>query len=60
LALWIRKAVGGLMSHPSMNMEARDAEGDLNYGGLAQETSEEMNVNMWLRNCSYDILVKND
>lgn len=48
------------MSHPSMNMEARDAEGDLNYGGLAQETSEEMNVNMWLRNCSYDILVKND
>ena len=48
------------MSHPSKNMEASGAEGDLNYGGLAQEVSEETNVNMWVRNCSYDVLWKNE
>ena len=35
------------------------AEGDLNCGSLALEVSGEKNINMWPRDCSCDILVKN-
>ena len=34
-------------------------ESDLNCGILAVEVSEEKNFNMWPRDCSCDILVKN-
>jgi hypothetical protein len=40
-------------------MEVSDAEGDLNYGGVAQEVSEKKNFSMWPRDCSCDILAKN-
>ena len=36
----------GLMCRPSRNMKDSDAEGNLNYGGLNQEDSEEKNVTM--------------
>ena len=49
----------GLMGHPSWSMADSGTEGDLNCGGLAQEVSEEKNFNMWPRDCSCDILVKN-
>ena len=39
------------MSYPSRNMEDGGAENDLNCAGLAQEVSEEKNVNMWPRDC---------
>ena len=43
---WIRKAVEcfqcGLISHPSRNMEVNGAEGDLNFGRLAQEVRKMM------------------
>ena len=35
-----------LMGHSSRNREDSSAEGDLNCGGLAQEVSEEKDVNM--------------
>lgn len=47
------------MSHPIGNMEASDAEGDLNCGGLAQEVSEEKTFSMCPRDCSCDIMLKN-
>ena len=40
-------------------MEDFVSEGDLNCGRLALEVSEEKNINMWPRDCSCDILVKN-
>ena len=39
-------------------MEDSDTEGDLNCGGLAQEVSEEKNISMWPKDCSY-ILANN-
>ena len=47
----------GLMGHPSRSMEDSGAEGDLNYGGLAQEISEK-NFSTLPRDHSCDILVK--
>lgn len=38
-------------------MEDLFAEDDLNCGSLALDVSEEKNFNMWLRDCSFDILV---
>jgi hypothetical protein len=40
-------------------MEVFDAEGDLDCGSIALEVSEEEHFNMWLRNCSSNILWKN-
>jgi hypothetical protein len=40
-------------------MEDIGVESDLNFGGLAQVLSKEKNVNMWPREYSCDILVKN-
>lgn len=42
-----------LMGHSSRYIHDSGAEGNLNCGCLAQE------VNMWLRDSSYDILAKN-
>jgi hypothetical protein len=39
-------------------MEDSGAEGDLNCGDLAQEVSEEKNISMWPKDCSY-ILANN-
>ena len=41
------------------NMEDFVAKGDMNYDRLALKISEEKNFNMWLKDCFYDILVKN-
>ena len=61
--LWIWKAAECfkwvLVGHPSRNMENFVAGGDLICGSLALEASEEKNFNMWPRECSCDILVKN-
>jgi hypothetical protein len=40
------------------NSRSSRAEGDLNYGGLVQEVSEENNISMWLRHYSCDASVK--
>jgi hypothetical protein len=48
-----------LMSYSSRNMEDFVAMSDLNCGSLAIEVLEEKNFIMWLRDCSYNILVKN-
>jgi hypothetical protein len=58
--MWVLgKAVGCcrhiLKGHPNRNMEDSGVEGDLNYGGLAQEVSEEKNVDIWPRDYSCDI-----
>ena len=48
------------MDPTSRNMEDSGTKCDLmNCGGLAQEVSEEKNIIMLPRDCSYDILVKN-
>ena len=41
----------GLMGHPSKNMEDFVVEGDLNYGNLVIEVSEEKNFSMWWKDC---------
>ena len=46
------------MNYPNRNIEDKGGEGDLNWGDLAQEVSEE-NTSMWLRDHSCDILLKN-
>jgi hypothetical protein len=46
------------MGHLIRNKEDNSAEGDVKYGGLLPEISEE-NFSMWPRDCSCDILVKN-
>jgi hypothetical protein len=47
------------MSYFSRNMEDFVTEGDLNCGSLAPEVSKEKNFNIWPRDCSCGILVKN-
>ena len=46
-----------LIGHTGRIMEDSSAEGDLNCGVLAQEGSEERNINLWHRH-SGDILAK--
>ena len=46
------------MGHLIRNKEDNSAEGDVKYGGLLPEISEE-NFSMWPRDCSCDIWVKN-
>ena len=46
------------MDHTSRSMEDSGSKGNLNGGSLAQMISEENNISMWFRDCSY-ILVKN-
>ena len=47
------------MGNTSRSVENSGAEADLNYGGLAQEVSEEKFSMWWLRDHSYNILVNN-
>ena len=47
------------MGYPSRNMENIGTEGDLNFGGLAQEASEEKIFSMLPRDHFCDILMKN-
>ena len=47
------------MGHLNTNIEDIGTEGDLNCRSLAQELSEENNINMCSRDCFCDILVKN-
>lgn len=47
------------MGQPSRNMGEFLAEADLNFGSLALEVSEEKHFNMWSRDHSYGIVVKN-
>ena len=49
----------GINGLSNRNMEDFFDGSDLNCGSLALEVSEEKNFNMWLRECSYDTLVKN-
>ena len=50
LGIWIRKAVKCfkccVMGHSSRSMEDRGVKSYLNCGDLAQEVSEEKNINM--------------
>lgn len=46
------------MGHTSRNMEDRYTEGELEFGGLTVEVSEE-NFSMLPRDCSCYVLVKN-
>ena len=58
--VWVRKAEvcfkHCFMSHPSRNIGYSGVKSYLNCGFLV---SEEKNINMWPRNSSCDILVKN-
>ena len=47
------------MDHPSSNMEDFVAKVYLNCGSLALEVSKENNFNIWLGDCSCDILLNN-
>jgi hypothetical protein len=38
----------------SRSMKDSGAEGDVNYGGLAQEVSGKKIISMWPRHCSCD------
>ena len=45
----------GLTGHPNRKMEFSGAEGDLNFGDLAQEVSQEKNFSMLPRDHSCDM-----
>lgn len=47
-----------LIDHPRKSTEDSDAEGNLNYEGLAQEISDKKNFSMQPTDCSCDILLK--
>ena len=46
------------MGHPSRNIKDIGAEDYMNCGSLALEISKEKNFCMWLRDCSYEVLMK--
>ena len=47
------------MEHTSRSLEDSAAKGDLNYGGLAWQISEEKNICMWPIDNSCEVLAMN-